>query len=377
MTAPTLKELIRSYYPKQHHPIHTLHPYPHKLVPSIARALIQHYSREHDTILDPFCGSGTALVEALMCGRHAIGYDSNPLAYAIARAKIALLCMDRTALHRAHQHLSKRLTVMRARRTSAPTLHDFMPLSIPCDKKWFQSHVGRELKLLQELLQQHSMGDKCLTSIFTIMFSSLVKKVSNSSSLHKLSFKQKNVPPLRTLHLFQQHLTEILHYATQHTPCKTHGHVEERDTRRSFSCSADLIVTRIPSFNTDFVRSFKLHFWWLYAEQDVKALMKRLNHRVIGARQRTDPNTLARYFDGLQRVLWHCYSVLRRGKYCCIYSTDCTSNGIQIQVRNHVVSLAEHAGFTLVDRLERIIPRQRVLFSKTMKKEEILVLQKT
>jgi DNA modification methylase len=40
-----------------------------------------------DTILDPFCGSGTGLVEALVAGRSALGTDVDPVAAFVARAK--------------------------------------------------------------------------------------------------------------------------------------------------------------------------------------------------------------------------------------------------------------------------------------------------
>src|SRR4051794_39120016 len=62
------------------HPLHGLHPYPAKFVPALPRILIELLSEPGDLIMDPFVGSGTALVEALLLGRRAIGGDLNPVA---------------------------------------------------------------------------------------------------------------------------------------------------------------------------------------------------------------------------------------------------------------------------------------------------------
>jgi len=52
---------------------------------NIVRKYISAYSTEDDTILDPFCGSGVTIFEALSMNRNAIGYDINPIACFIAR----------------------------------------------------------------------------------------------------------------------------------------------------------------------------------------------------------------------------------------------------------------------------------------------------
>jgi hypothetical protein len=66
---------------------HSLHPYPAKFIPQIPNALIQELSDEGDTVADVFCGSGTTLVEALILNRNAVGFDANPLACLITKAK--------------------------------------------------------------------------------------------------------------------------------------------------------------------------------------------------------------------------------------------------------------------------------------------------
>jgi hypothetical protein len=59
--------------------VHAFHSYPARMHPETARRLVVELSRAGQTVLDPFCGSGTVLVEARRAGRRGIGYDINPL----------------------------------------------------------------------------------------------------------------------------------------------------------------------------------------------------------------------------------------------------------------------------------------------------------
>ena len=76
------------------HLFHGLHVYKAKFFPRMARAFIN--LCEGATVLDPFAGSGTALVEAAVMGAPAVGVDIDPLSVAIAQAKAQLLNDDGT-----------------------------------------------------------------------------------------------------------------------------------------------------------------------------------------------------------------------------------------------------------------------------------------
>ncbi|MDA8065786.1 MAG: DNA methyltransferase [Thermaerobacter sp.] len=67
---------------------HYCHKYPMRFIPQLARQLILDCSLPGNTILDPFVGSGTVLVEVLLLGRNSIGIDINPLAPVISAVKI-------------------------------------------------------------------------------------------------------------------------------------------------------------------------------------------------------------------------------------------------------------------------------------------------
>lgn len=67
---------------------HCYHNYPAMMIPQIARRLISESKVKKNSILfDPYCGSGTSLVEAQVSGIHSIGTDLNPLARLISETK--------------------------------------------------------------------------------------------------------------------------------------------------------------------------------------------------------------------------------------------------------------------------------------------------
>lgn len=70
---------------------HGFHSYAGRMHPSIARAAVAAFSQPGDAVVDPFCGSGTVLVEALGLGRQGLGVDASPLAVAIARVRTRVL----------------------------------------------------------------------------------------------------------------------------------------------------------------------------------------------------------------------------------------------------------------------------------------------
>ena len=77
--------------------IHRLHPYKGKFIPQLVEYFLdshtddfkkQTYFKAGDIILDPFCGSGTALVQANELGMHAIGIDVSAFNCLISNIKI-------------------------------------------------------------------------------------------------------------------------------------------------------------------------------------------------------------------------------------------------------------------------------------------------
>tara|TARA_B100000902_G_scaffold61352_1_gene68394 strand:+ start:357 stop:1790 length:1434 start_codon:yes stop_codon:yes gene_type:complete len=70
-------------------PQHYMCSYMAMFPPELPHYFIERFTKPGDTVLDPFCGRGTAPVEAAAQNRIGIGNDLNPLAIALTRGKLS------------------------------------------------------------------------------------------------------------------------------------------------------------------------------------------------------------------------------------------------------------------------------------------------
>jgi len=171
---------------------HPLHTYPARMDPATARHLIAHLTggATRQVVLDPFCGSGTTLVEARAAGLTAIGSDLNPLAVAIARAKTwTAPAARRAALRAAGGEIAGRVlaegkAARRAGHRAAP-LRRVGPDPDARDRaigEWFAPHVRRELEQIGAEVDALGARDPELGEVLRVVLSSILYKVSRRAS---------------------------------------------------------------------------------------------------------------------------------------------------------------------------------------------------
>jgi hypothetical protein len=86
--------------------LHGVHEYKGKFNPQVVRSLCNVVDPTAQTLIDPFCGSGTSLLEALRLRMDAFGVDRSPMAWFIASTKAsAAACRNPKTLERQFRSL--------------------------------------------------------------------------------------------------------------------------------------------------------------------------------------------------------------------------------------------------------------------------------
>jgi methylase of polypeptide subunit release factors len=173
---------------------HNVFRFPAKFHPPVARALVQSFSRPGHRLLDPFCGSGTLLVEALLAERSVVGTDVDPLAIFVSRAKTLPYCVE--SLKQTAEQLA---AIFERRRMSdlsrfGPFTQDierkevnrafpnkarpFVP-PIPNLTHWFRCRVTMQLATIASDMAERvsSPGDRCF---FYLCCASIIRNASNA-----------------------------------------------------------------------------------------------------------------------------------------------------------------------------------------------------
>lgn len=133
------------------HPLHSLCSYFAMFPPHIPRVFIEWLTDLGDVVYDPFCGRGTAPMEACRLGRIGLGSDANPLAYVLTAAKV-----DPPTL----EEVTTRL------KTIAATLPTSVRATLPDNIRMLYSpKVQRQLWWLKNELRVNDRIDRFILSV--------------------------------------------------------------------------------------------------------------------------------------------------------------------------------------------------------------------
>jgi len=165
---------------------HCFHSYPAMMISQVAGRILDEFGKNAKLLFDPYCGTGTSLVEANLRGINAVGTDINPLARLIAKVKttiIPLKLLDSYLKDFNDFAFSVRLGA----RKVEPKIPDFKNINY-----WFKEETQYWLAIIKEYTEK--IDNKDVKDFFKVAFSETVRDVSltrNSEfKLYRMSYKQ-------------------------------------------------------------------------------------------------------------------------------------------------------------------------------------------
>lgn len=162
--------------------VHALFAYPAMMVPKMQREILEVFDQKIKgnntiTILDPFMGSGTIIVEGMLRGYNIIGVDINPLAFLVSKVKTEIYSLPRlkSSINRLLKQLNSDVTINE-------------PTSFFHIEKWFKPIVISELDIIKHQIRKEPSVK--IRRFLWVVFSDTIRIVSNARSCtYKLYIK--------------------------------------------------------------------------------------------------------------------------------------------------------------------------------------------
>jgi site-specific DNA-methyltransferase (cytosine-N4-specific) len=348
---------------------HAIHPYPAKFIPQIPRTLINHLHPGDDTaVLDPFCGSGTTLVEAALAGRMCIGIDLHPLACLISRVKT--MCPPANLERQATQVAS---TARRLKDVSVPP--------IPRIDHWFRPPVQQALARLVgaiNLIAEPDARDALLVAL-----SSIIVRVSNQESDTRYAAIEKSVSLEEVFESFERSAGAIARALTDtwlpllpHPRCAVVNSNVLDVVPSQLAAPVSLVVTSPPyPAAYEYWLYHKYRMYWLGMDPIT------VREQEIGARPhyfRSKPATIQDFENQMDHVFRLLGRVVVPGGHACFQVGDSKIRGEIVDNSALLRRSAARSGFVSKVTLRRQIPLDRKAFNPAnsrIRREEILVFR--
>ena len=354
---------------------HGLHKYPAKFFPELPRWLIKRYSQKNDWILDPFAGSGTTNVEALLSRRNSVGIDVDPFSRLISKVKVTPLTEKELKL--AQQVLLTAVNCYRPSLVPESDLPDF-----PYRDNWFNKEILLELTYLRKQIQTLE-SDDAIKDFFRVCLSSIIRAVSNADDNCTRTVIRKKLNKLVRPYDAMNRFVKALHVKvpkmvafSQDYPKGITTNFPEGMDARNIKYEAnyfDLAVTSPPYVNAvDYPRTHQLEMYWLGFVQDSLTPLKKQNvgtesvsashyktrheigvpeaDKVIANIFEIDPRRAFiayKYLDDMQKNVIEVHKVLREGGRYVIVVGNNRIRGQLFENWKYLMPIAEDIGFKI------------------------------
>jgi site-specific DNA-methyltransferase (cytosine-N4-specific) len=225
--------------------LHQAHPYPCKF----PGALVKKYLPTNivgGVVLDPYCGSGTTLLEAARLGYSTIGSDCNPIAILITKCKLTNLD------HKDIKAIEVIIDSSKEIESKCARLKNTLP-NFEGRDHWFTLQTQREISWI--LTQIASYPENSSIGIITkTALSAIINKISNQDSETRYARIDKDHKPGFCLTTFHKKLQKLIESIIDRGQLKNRfNHLHLVDIKQKLPISdntVDLIITSPPYANT-------------------------------------------------------------------------------------------------------------------------------
>ncbi len=192
----TFPQFVRdsAFTHNKHDPIHRWVPWIAGFSASFVADVLKHYSSEHQTqtatILDPFAGVGTTLVEGLRHGHHVIGFEINPFAAFASQVKSLSFQIDPHELWQTIQEFEVTVREQTRPLDDAFTNGDDPTPCVPKPRSHRPPHFRSRVPFFSPIVEQnvlhcldciHEIPHPSIRNLALLALGSIIVQVSNYS----------------------------------------------------------------------------------------------------------------------------------------------------------------------------------------------------
>lgn len=369
---------------------HGFFKYPCKFIPHIPRWAIKKYlNNGNDGLLDPFCGSGTSLVEGVIQNKICYGIDIDPFSKLLTEVKTTLFTED---------EIVELLLIIESIRNRLKNKNGpiFIP-SIPNMDKWFSKTVTNDLGRLKVEIDNNTGGNSKYRKFLYITFASIIRKVSNADDQSpkpyvSTRFQKDELSVIKTFfYYFEKFVEKIKEFSS--LKCLGKAQVLNGDARsinKDIKGKIQLAITSPPYINAfDYVRSLKLENLWLgIIEYDglLGLRPKYVGTENIPLKGRGIPECelnklqmilinihkvdkkrawiVHKFFKDMEANISEIYGTLRKGGSYTIVIGDSNIRGIRVPTSDILAEIATHKGFSIDNKFSYDIKNRYLRFPR-------------
>lgn len=382
--------------------------YPTRFISAVPRFAINKYSEPGEYILDPFCGSGTTAVEAMLLSRNAMSIDIDPFSRLLIKTKTTVYTEDDFSL------IEKFVQFLH---DNSSNISDEYPIpNIPNIDKWFCKRAIRGLSYIKYTIDQICATNKNVKDYLYVVLAGIIRKASNADEVSPKPYVSTRYPktpadPFELFFKFETLYRDAIREFSNATRdnCCASSILPSNDARIVYTNHpVDLGITSPPYINAyDYVRSLKFEDQWLGLANDTQLRNNRKNY--IGTENSSSfykdykyawqSNTLTpivdyiekidkkragvirTYFEDMTLNMLSVKNVLKQNGRYVIVVGDSNIRGQVIPTAKVLTEIAEKNGFSYELSFKYVI-RDRYLHlprggrGGIIKFDEILVLKK-